>query len=293
MPHDVSYKYIKLDRSERILTIFLDRPSRLNALNFPMLDELQHALGVGNDDDDIRAVIVTGSGRAFSAGTDLAAGSDTYNGNAADSYHADSGIPRDAGGRITLRLFDYRKPLIAAVNGPAVGFGATITLPMDVRIASVNAKFGFVFTRRGLVPEACSTWFLPRLVGIQQALDWVQTGRVFDVEEARVAGLVREVIAPDELLPRARAIARNMIDETSAPAMSLARRMMWRMLGADHPMEAHRLESRAMHTLRALPDFQEGVAAFLEKRPPRFTSNAKAASQDSDPWWDDRTYAEA
>ena len=288
----MSYEHIKLDRSERILTIILDRPSRLNALNFPMLDELEHALVVGNEDDEVRAVIVTGNGRAFSAGTDLSAGPDTYNGDAAEKYHADSGIPRDAGGRITLQLFDYRKPVIAAVNGPAVGFGATMTLPMDVRLASVDAKFGFVFTRRGLVPEACSTWFLPRLVGIERALDWVQTGRLFSAEEAKSGGLVREVLAADELLPRARAIALSMTQETSAPAMSIARRLMWRMLGANHPMDAHRLESRAIHALRGMPDFQEGVAAFLEKRSPRFTSKAKAQSPDCDPWWDERTYAE-
>ena len=282
----MNFKYLSIDRSDGIQTIMLDRPDRLNALNFPMLNEFEEALRIGNDDDDVRAVIVSGNGRTFCAGTDLAAGSNTYNGSAAESYHVDDGIPRDAGGRISLQMFDYRKPIIAAINGAAVGFGATMTLPMDVRLASSEARFGFLFVRRGLVPEACSTWFLPRIVGIERALDWVQTGRIFSAEEAKEGGLVREVVAPEALLPRARAIARSMINETSAAAASLARRMMWRMLGADHPMTAHRLESQAMHALRGMPDFQEGVAAFLEKRPPEFASKPKADSPDSEQWWD-------
>lgn len=255
-----------------------------------MLIEFEDALRLGNEDDEVRCVIVTGSGRAFSAGTDLSAGPDTYNGTATEHDHRNSGMPRDAGGRISLQIFDYDKPVIAAINGAAIGYGATMTLPMDYRLASDEARFGFVFTRRGLVPEGCSTWFLPRIVGISRALEWAQTGRVFSAHEAREHGLVQEVVGRDELLPRARALAHEIIQNTSALATAMARRMMWRMLGADHPMAAHRIESRAMHLLRKLPDFEEGIAAFMEKRPPRFTQKPRANALADFPWWEQRPF---
>lgn len=286
----MKYEHIIAEASEGILTITLDRPTRLNTFTFPMLVEFEDALRRGNEDDEVRCVIVTGSGRAFSAGTDLSVGPGTYNGAAAEQYHCESGIPRDAGGRISLQIFDYDKPIIAAINGPATGYGASMTLPMDYRLASEDARFGFVFTRRGLVPEGCATWFLPRLVGISRALDWVHTGRVFSASEALQHGLVQEVMPRDELLPRARAIAQEIIQNTSGLATALARRMMWRMLGTDHPMEAHRVESRAIHVLRKLPDFKEGIAAFKEKRQPHFTQKARANFPDGFPWWDERPF---
>ena len=253
-----------------VLTLTLNRPAKLNALTRTMLRELLEALDRADADDAVRAVIVTGAGRAFCAGADLSAGAKTFDRGAPGDEKPDE-PHRDGGGLVTLRIYDLKKPVIAAINGPAVGFGATMTLPMDVRIASSAARVGFVFSRRGVVPEACSTWFLPRVVGISQAAEWVYSGRVFPAAEALAGGLVGRVVEPGALLPAARALAREIAENTSAVSVALARRMMWTLLGADHPMAAHRLDSRAMEYMGRSPDAYEGVTSFLEKRRPRFT----------------------
>jgi enoyl-CoA hydratase/carnithine racemase len=263
----------------------LSRPDRLNALNPRMLEELLRALDEIDADDEVRAVIVTGAGRAFCAGADLGGGGATF-----DTSRASARVPRDGGGLVTLRIFDCKKPLIAAINGPAVGVGVTMTLPMDVRIASEQARFGFVFARRGIVPEAASSWFLPRVVGISQAMEWVATGRVFPAAEALAGRLVSRVVPPEALLPTARALAREIADHTSGISVCLARQLLWKMLGADHPMEAHKLDSRVMNALGASPDAYEGVSSFLEKRPAKFTGKVSSDLPDVFPWWTERKF---
>src|SRR5215813_6943970 len=275
------FETILYDVSERMATVTLNRPDRLNAVNTTMIRELVEAFDAADGDDGVRAVIVTGAGRAFCAGADLGAGGRTF--DRADRSTADE--HRDGGGRVTLRIFDLTKPVIAAINGPAVGFGVTFTLPMDVRIASSAARLGFVFARRGVVPEAASTWFLPRLVGISQAAEWVYTGRVFGAEEALAGGLVSRVVAPDALLPTARELAREIAGNTSAVSVTLARQMMWKLLGADHPREAHRLDSMAMFWTGRSADAREGIAAFLEKRAARFPLRPSADLPPFYPWW--------
>jgi enoyl-CoA hydratase/carnithine racemase len=285
----MAFAEIRYDVAESVATVTLHRPEKLNAVTTTMIDELLEALDRADADDGVRAVIVTGSGRAFCAGADLSAGSGTFDATARG--HAERAEDHeDGGGRVTLRLFDLTKPVIAAINGPAVGFGVTLTLPMDVRIASATARLGFVFARRGVVPEACSTWFLPRLVGIARAAEWVYTGRVFDAEEARAGGLVSRVVAPDALLPTARALAREIADNTSAVSVALARQMLWKLLGAEHPMEAHRLDSQGMFWTGRSADAREGVGAFLEKRPARFASGPSKDMPPFYPWWTPRTF---
>ena len=256
-----------------------------------MLGEMLDAFDRVDADDDVRAVVVTGRGRGFCAGADLSSGGATFDPTAQRRTDTEAGgVPRDGGGLLTLRIFECTKPVIAAVNGAAVGVGATMTLPMDVRLASDNAKFGFVFARRGIVPEAASSWFLPRVVGISRALEWVSTGRVFPADEARDGGLVRSVHAPDELLPAAYALARDIAENASPVSVALARQMMWRMLGADHPMEAHKLDSRLIASRGASADAQEGVMSFLEKRPAAFPLRVSDGMPDEFPWWEDRPF---
>jgi enoyl-CoA hydratase/carnithine racemase len=274
---------ILYDVSERVATVTLNRPDRLNAVNTTMIRELLEAFEQADGDDGVRAVIVTGAGRAFCAGADLGSGGKTFAGGPGRAERPED--HRDGGGLVTLRIFDMKKPVIAAINGPAVGFGATLTLAMDVRLASSAAKLGFVFARRGVVPEACSTWFLPRLVGIAQAAEWAYTGRVFSAEEARDGGLVSRVVAPHALAPAARDIAREIADNTSAVSVALIRQMMWRMLGADHPREAHRLDSLGMWYTGRSADAQEGVTSFLEKRAAHFTGRPSKDMPPFYPWW--------
>jgi enoyl-CoA hydratase/carnithine racemase len=281
----VSYETLETSREDGVLTLTLSRPDRLNALNTTMLEELLRAFDEIDADDAVRAVIVTGAGRAFCAGADLGGGGATF-----DTSFASGGVPRDGGGRITLRIYECRKPVIAAINGAAVGVGATMTLPMDVRIASEKARFGFVFARRGIVPEAASSWFLPRVVGISQALEWVATGRLFPAEEALAGRLVSRVVPEAELLPAARALAREIADNTSSVSVCLARQLLWKMLGADHPMEAHKIDSRLIHAMGASPDAYEGVQSFLEKRPARFTMKVSSDLPDVYPWWGERKF---
>ena len=273
----MTYEQITTDLTDHIFTITLNRPDRLNAWTQTMCTELLDAFDRAEADDEVRAVIMTGAGRAYCAGADLAAGGETFDARSRDSV---AGHNRDNGGVFTLRMFDCTKPVIGAINGAAVGVGATMTLPMDVRLASVEARFGFVFARRGIVPEACSSWFLPRVVGISRAMEWVATGRVFPAQEALEGGLVRSVHPAGELLDAARALAAEIADNAAPVSVALARRMMWRMLGADHPMMAHRADSRAMLVRGQSDDVREGVSSFLEKRPAHFTDRVSAGLPD-------------
>jgi len=285
---DPTYEQIRYRVEDRILTLTLDRPDKLNAFTATMMHELIDAFDRADADDGVRVVVITGAGRGFCAGADLSAGGSTFDGRAQGGAEGDGDGPpvrRDGGGLVTLRIFRSLKPVIAAVNGPAVGVGATMQLPMDVRLASTEARFGFVFSRRGVVPEACSSWFLPRVVGISKASEWVMTGRVFSAQEAYDARLVSGLYEPDELLPAAYALAREVADNTSAMSVALSRQMLWRMLGEDHPMAAHRIDSRGIAYMGASADAYEGVQSFLEKRPPEFTMKPSTDMPDYFPWF--------
>ena len=261
----MDFQQIEYSVDDHVLTITLNRPDRLNAFTEQMRAELVEAFDQADADDDVRAVIVTGAGRGFCAGADLEAGGATF-----DRGEDVSEVPRDGGGQLSLRIFESTKPVIAAINGPAVGVGITMTLPMDFRLASDSAKMGFVFTQRGIVPEACSSWFLPRVVGISQALEWVTTGRVFSADEALAGGLVRSVHPAGGLLDAARSLAAEIAEYTAPVSVALTRQLLWRMLCADHPMVAHRADSRGMLARGRSADAREGISAFLEKRPAKF-----------------------
>jgi enoyl-CoA hydratase/carnithine racemase len=268
---ELHFTQIRYEVADHVATITMDRPERMNAFTGTMMNEMIAALDRSDADDDVRAVIVTGAGdRAFCAGADLSAGGDTFAAGGSD-VQTNAGVPRDGGGMLALRIFESKKPVIAAINGAAVGVGVTMTLPMDIRLASTAARIGFVFARRGIVPEAASSWFLPRVVGISQALEWSFSGRVFDADEALAGGLVRSLHAPDDLLPAARAIAADIVDHAAPVSVALTRQMMWRMLGADHPMRAHSADSRAILERGRSADTREGVTSFIEKRAAVFT----------------------
>ena len=293
------YETINYEVAEHILTITLNRPEKLNAFNATMQRELIAAFDAADQDDNVRAIIVTGAGRAFCAGADLSSGADTFDRDArrgairrlADGRvdYSDTNV-RDGGGQVSLRIFKCLKPVIAAVNGPAVRIGVTMQLAMDIRIASEDARFGFVFSQRGIVPEAASSWFLPRIVGISQALEWCYTGRVFPAQEALAGRLVSKVVPPDQLLPTARHLAREIATKTAPVSIALIRQMMWRMLGADDPMEAHKVDSRGIYTCGRSDDVKEGVMSFLEKRPANFENKVSSDMPDFFPWWDEREY---
>jgi enoyl-CoA hydratase/carnithine racemase len=285
----MDYSTILYDLEDSVLLITLNRPEILNAFNRDMMAEMIDALDKADADDNVRAIIVTGAGRGFCAGADLSAGGNTFNAEARDDR--EDGLHRDGGGRVTLRIFECKKPIIAAINGAAVGIGATMTLPMDIRLCSTKAKFGFVFARRGIVPEACSSYFLPRVVGISQALEWCYSGRVFPGDEALAGGLVRSVHQPDDLLAAAKVIAREIADNTSAVSVTLIRQMMWKMLGADHPMEAHKIDSRGMYFAGKAADAKEGVESFLEKRTANFPLKVSEDMPEFYPWWEDREFS--
>jgi len=285
----MEFEQILYEVDDHVLTITLNRPDRLNAFTPTMGRELIEALDAADADDDVRAIVVTGAGRGFCAGADLEAGGSTFDWS--ERHAAGEEVPRDGGGRISLRLFECVKPVIAAINGPAVGVGITMTLPMDVRLAAEGAKIGFVFARRGIVPEACSSWFLPRLVGISQAMEWAATGRVFDASEALAGGLVRSVHAPDDVLGAARDLAREIADNSAPVSVALARRMLWTMLGAPHPMEAHRADSRAMFARGRSADAVEGVTSFLEKRPAEFSDRVSDGLPDILPWLEEPAFS--
>jgi len=277
-----------------IATITLHRPEKLNAFTAQMRDDLVAAFDATDADDDVRVVIVTGAGRAFCAGADLSTGGKTFDfaarGDAARDMHKVGEVYRDGGGLVTLRIFRSLKPVIGAINGAAVGIGVTMQLPMDIRMASTDARFGFVFARRGITPEAASSWFLPRLVGMQTALEWCFTGRVFGAQEARERGLVRSLHAPDELLPAARALAREIADNTAPVSVALARQMLWRMAGAEHPMLAHRIDSRAIQSRGQADDAREGVNSFLEKRAPIYPDKVSTDMPAFFPWWEEPAF---
>jgi enoyl-CoA hydratase/carnithine racemase len=299
----MSYETIQYNVADKIATITLNRPDKMNAFTGTMQNELIDAFGKVDADDNVRVVIVTGAGRAFCAGADLSQGAKTFDYNARtdrpDRAGAGTGASvnwsderiRDGGGRVTLRIFECLKPVIAAVNGAAVGVGVTMQLPMDIRIASEAARFGFVFARRGIVPEACSSWFLPRVVGISKAMEWCATGRVFDAKEALEAGLVSKVVKAEDLLPTATALAREIADNTSPVSVALTRQMLWRMLGADHPMEAHKVDSRGIYGRGQQADAREGVMSFLEKRPPNYPDKVSKDMPGYFPWWNERKYS--
>ncbi len=279
---EMDFEQITAELDESILTITLNRPERLNAWTPVMARELIAAFDRADADDEVRAVIVTGAGRGFCAGADLAAGGETFDYRARGQTEA---VPRDNGGQLTLRIFESTKPVIAAINGPAVGVGATMTLPMDIRLASEDARMGFVFTRRGIVPEAASSWFLPRVVGISRAMEWVATGRVFSAREGLEGGLLRSLHPGGELLDAARALGREIAENTAAVSVALARQMMWRMLGAEHPMLAHRADSRGLFQRGQSADAVEGITAFLEKRPARFPDRVSDGLPEIMPGW--------
>ena len=285
----MNYSTILYDLEDSVLLITLNRPEILNAFNRDMMAEMIDALDKADADDNVRAIIVTGAGRGFCAGADLSAGGNTFNAEARDDR--ENGLHRDGGGRVTLRIFECKKPIIAAINGAAVGIGATMTLPMDIRLCSTKAKFGFVFARRGIVPEACSSYFLPRVVGISQALEWCYSGRVFPGGEALAGGLVRSIHEPDDLLAAAKVIAREIADNTSAVSVTLIRQMFWKMLGADHPMEAHKIDSRGIYFAGKAADAKEGVESFLEKRTAKFPLKVSEDMPEFYPWWDDREFS--
>ena len=285
----MDYSTILYDLEDSVLLITLNRPEILNAFNRDMMAEMIDALDKADADDNVRAIIVTGAGRGFCAGADLSAGGNTFNAEARDDR--EDGLHRDGGGRVTLRIFECKKPIIAAINGAAVGIGATMTLPMDIRLCSTKAKFGFVFARRGIVPEACSSYFLPRVVGISQALEWCYSGRVFPGDEALAGGLVRSVHQPDDLLAAAKVIAREIADNTSAVSVTLIRQMLWKMLGADHPMEAHKIDSRGIYFAGKAADAKEGVESFLEKRTAKFPLKVSEDMPEFYPWWVDREFS--
>ena len=286
----MAFEQITTEVADGILTITLNRPERLNAWTATMGRELIEAFDQADADDEVRAIIMTGAGRGYCAGADLASGGETfdYRARAAEaSLLSETGgeLPRDNGGQFTLRIFASTKPVIGAINGPAVGVGATMTLPMDVRLAADDARMGFVFARRGIVPEACWSWFLPRVVGISRAMEWVSTGRVFSAQEGLDAGLLRSLHSADELIPAARALAREIADNAAPVSVALARQMMWRMLGAEHPMVAHRADSRGMLARGQSADAAEGITAFLEKRPAHFPDRVSDGLPDIFPGW--------
>lgn len=275
------YETLKTEVKDRIMTITLSREN-MNAFNRQMIKDLLHVFDEADADDNVRAIIMTGDGRAFCAGADLEAGESTFEGNWTEAEEEF----RDGGGIVSLRIFDLKKPIIAAINGPAVGVGITMTLPMDIRIASSNAKIGFVFSRRGITPEACSGWFLPRVVGISKATEWVFTGRVFSAQEAFENKLVSKVVEPEELLPAARALALEIAENTSAMSVTLGRQLLWKMLGADHPIESHRVESKMIQWTGRQADVREGINAFFAKRKPNFSMKVSSDLPSFYPWWD-------
>lgn len=285
----MEYRQIKCDLSDHVLTVTLNRPERLNAFTSVMCEELVDVFSKADTDDNVRAVIVTGAGRAFCAGADL--GEMFFPGSSGRLSPSFEGY-RDPAGRVTLLLYNLRKPVIAAINGPAVGVGITMTLAMDIRLASQDARIGFVFTRRGLVPEGASTWFLPRIVGLGKAAELLITGRIIGAEEALSCGLVSEVLPGEDLIPRACEIAADISNNTSPVAIALCRQLLWKMASADHPVDANKMESKAFAWLLQQPDAREGTLSFLEKRSPNFTMSPSSDMPAFYPWWEDKGFSD-
>ena len=286
------FTQIKLDIDDGIATLTLHRPDKMNAFTRTMMQEIIDAIDITDGDDSVRAVIFTGHGdRAFCAGADLTpeGGGHVFSDPTMVDDLGDERV-RDGGGRLTLRLFNSKKPLISACNGVAVGVGATMQLPMDIRLCADHARFGFVFARRGITPEAASSWFLPRLVGMQTSLEWCMTGRIFDAKEAQAAGLVRSVHPLEDLMGEARALAREIADNTSAVSVAMTRAMLWRLSATEHPMMAHRIDSRAIYSLSRSDDAKEGISSFLEKRPPQYPDTVSEDMPQFYPWWNEPGY---
>lgn len=283
-----NYETLDATKDKKVLTIQFTRPEKMNTFSGQMLRDILEVLDDAEKDDEVRAVIFTGSGKAFCAGADLSSGEDTF--DMSDRQKKDQNVQRDTGGVLTLRLFDFKKPLIAAINGAAVGVGVTMTLPMDVRICSDRAKFGFVFAKRGIVPEACSSWFLPKIVGISNALQWCLSGKIFQPTEALEKGLITEITSEEDLLKRAKEIASDFVDSTSSLSVTLIRQMLWKMLGADHPMEAHKVDSRGVYFLGKTGEASEGVLSFLEKRDPNFPGKVSKDLPEFYPWWTEKDF---
>ncbi len=282
------YQTISVNTKDQVLTVTLNRPSKLNAFTTEMCFELIDIIDKADNDESIGAIIFTGAGSAFCAGADLSGKGKTFNyDKRSDKIN---GVAPDRGGLLTLKLFDCKKPLISAVNGAAVGIGVTMQLPMDIRIASTNARFGFVFTNRGVVPEACSSWFLPRIVGISKALEWCFSGKIFDHQEALAGGLISEITTPEDLLLRAEAIANEFIQRSAPVSLALTRQMLWKMLGTDHPMEAHKIDSRGIQDRGISKDGIEGIESFLEKRDPKFSETPTKDMPNFYPWWEKRNF---
>jgi enoyl-CoA hydratase/carnithine racemase len=280
----MAYEQISYEVTDGVATLTMDRPEKLNAFTHQMKDEMIDAFDRADADDSVRAVIVTGRGRGFCAGADLSSGGGAFD------YEESAEEHRDGGGQLTLRIYESKKPVIAAINGPAVGVGVTMTLAMDIRLAADDARFGFVFARRGIVMEACSSWFLPRIVSTSQALEWAYTGRVFSAQEALAGGLVRSLHAKDDLYPAALALAREIADNTSAISVAMMRQMLWRVPAQDHPMAAHEVDSQGVYYLGKSADAQEGVSSFLEKRAPKFPGRVTADMPPFFPWWKERPF---
>lgn len=299
----MNFEHILYDVQDRVATITMNRPEIFNAMGPPMMAELIAAFDLADADDAVRAVIVTGAGKGFCGGADLSKGADIFNKDKKVEGRDDRGVrrpdgsfdyaseaARDGGGKLALRIFNSLKPVIGAINGAGVGIGASMLLPMDIRIASEKGRLGFVYARRGIVFECCSSWFLPRIVGIAKTLELSFSGRILAASELLDAGLVSEVVPPDDLLPRAQEIAREIADNTAPVSIALMRQMAWRSLGMAHPMEAHRIESRGICTRGASPDAKEGVKSFVEKRLPDFPCTVSSDMPDYFPWWEEPEY---
>jgi enoyl-CoA hydratase/carnithine racemase len=286
----MEFSYLRYEVEKGILTLTLNNPEKMNAVSALSCRELISAFDAADKDDAVHVVIVTGAGKAFCAGADLSGGPGDQSFFNRFTGTGDTVSGRDDGGMVNLRIYDMKKPVIAAINGAAVGFGITLTLPMDVRIASKNARMGFAFARRGIMLDGCATWFLPRLVGMGAAAEWVYSGRTFTAQEALDKGLVSELLEPEELLPRARKIAEGIAYNSSSISVAFCRQMMWKMMGANHPMEAHILESRALNWMYTVPDAREGVMSFLEKRLPQFPMKVSTDMPGFYPWWKEREF---
>jgi enoyl-CoA hydratase/carnithine racemase len=290
----LDFETIRYDLHEGVATITLNRPDKLNAINPRMMQELLRVLDRTDSDDKVRAVVVTGSGRCFCAGADISAGATSFDYQKRDTETRNdalvNGVYRDGGGRVALRIFNSLKPIVGAINGAAVGAGATLPLAMDVRLASTSARFGYVFARRGIVPESAASWFLPRIVGVSTALEWCISGRMIEAQEACDRGLVRSLHESDSLLSTAQSLARELIDNSAPVSVALTRQMIWRMLGEAHPLAAHQLDSRLIQSLGPSADVREGVTAFLQRRPPHFTGRVSADMPDPFPWWEQERF---